>query len=268
MRKSTLFWAVILILVGLLLLLSNLGLLDVDIWSLIWPLLLIAFGLSILWGVLFGGPSVETEEVAIPLEGASQARVRVKHGAGRLRVDASAGQDNLISGTFGGGLEHRERRDGDTLNVEMRLSGRAFPDIFFPWMWGPGSMLDWTFGLNGRVPLSLQVEAGAGEARLDLTELQVTDLRLQTGASSTSLTLPANAGHTRAKIEAGAASVTVRVPPDVAARIRAEGGLASINVDRNRFPREGGLYRSPDYDTAANKVDLHIEAGVGSIDVR
>jgi hypothetical protein len=268
MRRSTLIWAGILILAGILLLLNNIGVIAVDVWGLIWPLLLIAFGASILWGGFFGRPSLEAERIAIPLGGAVRARVVVKHAAGRLRVDASATSGELVTGTFGSGLDHRERRDGETLDVEMRVPNRAFPGFAWPWMWGPGRTLDWTFGLNGKIPLSLEFETGAGEAQLNLSDLQVTDLRLKTGASATDLTLPANAGHTRVKIDAGAASVTVRVPAGVAAHIRATGGLVSVNVDRNRFPREGNAYRSPDYETATNTVDVGIEAGVGSISVR
>jgi hypothetical protein len=91
---------------------------------------------------------------------------------------------------------------------------------------------------------------------------------LQTGASAIDLTLPANAGYTRVDISAGAASVTVRVPSGVAARVRARGGLASVCVDRDRFPRVRGVHQSLDYDTALNKVDVNIETGVGSVDVR
>ena len=72
--------------------------------------------------------------------------------------------------------------------------------------------------LNG----ALEFNTGAGEARLDLTDLRVTNLRLQTGASSTDVTMPANAGHTKAKIDAGAASITIRIPSGVAARISSE----------------------------------------------
>jgi hypothetical protein len=268
MRSSSWLWAVILILLGVLLLLNNLGILNVDVWGLIGPLFLIGVGLSILWSVLFGWPSVEAEEVTIPLQGVTEARIHIEHGAGRLRVGAGADPGHLVTGTFTGGLEHRARHEGQRLSVEMCVSPGAFPAIFFPWRWGPGRTLDWTFGLSREIPLALYFETGAGEARLDLTDLQVTDLRLQTGASSTNLTLPSQAGHSRAKIEAGAAAVTVRVPSGVAARIQTEAGLASITVNRDRFPREGGVYRSPDYDTASNKVDLHIEAGVGSVDVR
>jgi len=263
-----LFWGVILILIGALLLLNNLGVLNVNVWSLIWPVFLIALGLRILWGVVVGPRPIEAEEVTIPLEGAGRARVRIRHGAGRLRVSAGAGPGELAAGTFGGGLDHRVRRDGDMLDVEMRVPSDGFPHFVMPWNWGPGGALDWSFGLNNEIPLSLDLETGASDTRLDLTDLRVTDLRLKTGASATDLTLPASAGHTRVDIGAGAASVNIRVPSGVTARIRVKGGLAGINVDTSRFPRMGDTYQSTDYDTAPNKVDVDIETGVGSIDVR
>jgi len=268
MTGRSLFWGSILILGGILLLLNSLGLLSVNVWSLIGPLFLIALGLLVLWRVFAGPYSVESKEAVIPLEGAGRARVRIHHGAGRLQVTAGTGLDELASGTFGGGLDYRARRDGEVLDVDMRPASRGFPFFVMPWNWGPRGALDWSFGLNDEIPLSLEFETGASDTRLDLAGLRVTELRLQTGASATDVTLPANAGQTRAEIRAGAASVTIRVPPGVAARIRAGGGLAAVNVDRNRFPRVGGVYQSPDYDAAPNKVDVDVEAGVGSIDIR
>ncbi len=264
MRRNSLFWAVILILVGALLMLNNMGIIQINVWGLIWPLALISIGVSILWGVFFGGRSSEMVEAAIPLQGAAQAHIHIKHGAGRLCVDSNAGLDELLAGTFKGGMERRVKLDGDTLNVELYMPPTAFPPIVFL---GSGSTVDWTFGLNGDIPITLKFDTGAAEAQLDLSDLRVTDLKVQTGASSTNLTMPANAGHTRAKIDSGAASVNVRVPSGVAARIRTGGGLTSVNVDRERFPREGSVYQSPDYDTAENKLDLKITTGVGSINV-
>ncbi len=268
MRKSGLLWGVVLVFVGALLLLNSLGIFNVDVWSLIWPAFLIALGLWSLWGVFAGPRTAGAEEVTIPLEGAGRACLRIRHGAGRLRVDAGASAGELVTGTFGGGLDHRPKREGDALTVDMRVPDGGFPHIVAPWNWARGRGLNWSFGLNREIPLSLDLETGASDMRLDLTDLRVTDLRLQTGASETKLLLPANAGHTRVNINAGAASVSVRVPAGVAARIRAKGGLAEIKVDRNRFPRAGGVYQSPDYDSAANKVDIVIEVGVGSVKVR
>ncbi len=264
MTKGGLFWGTILLIIGLLLLFSNLGIIAIEIWSAIWAVLLIVVGLGILWGV-FSGRDTGGQEVVIPRDGAARARIRLSHGAGRLRVDAGAADDALLEGTFGGGLDYRAGRKGDELDVH--LSPPDFLAMIVPWNWGREG-LGWLLRLNSDIPLSLAFETGASDARLDLTDLLVTDLKLETGASSLNVTLPARAGHTRARIEAGAASVAVRIPPEVAARLRLEGGLASIEVDESRFPRVGRLYQSQDYETAENRVDLTVEAGVGSLRVR
>jgi hypothetical protein len=82
------------------------------------------------------------------------------------------------------------------------------------------------------------------------------------------MTLPARAGKIRVKVASGAASVMLRVPEGVAARISVESGLAGISIDQNRFPRSAGGYQSPDFDRAENSADIRIETGVGSVEVR
>jgi hypothetical protein len=55
----------------------------------------------------------------------------------------------------------------------------------------------------------------------------------------------------------------------VAAQIRHRGGLSTFTIDQSRFPQvDEGVYRSPDYDTAQNRVDLDIETGVTTIRVQ
>jgi predicted membrane protein len=128
-------------------------------------------------------------------------------------------------------------------------------------------MLDWDFNLNPSVPLILRLETGASESRLSLTDLQVRELHLKTGASSTTIDLPASAGFTRVTVESGAASVKIRVPQSVAAAIQVKSALAGIRVDTSRFPRAGAGYASTDYAEAANKVDIYVETGVGSVEI-
>jgi hypothetical protein len=81
------------------------------------------------------------------------------------------------------------------------------------------------------------------------------------------VTLPAR-GRYRADFDLGAASLEVTVPDGLAARIRASVGMAGVSVDESRFPRNGNYYQSPDFDSAANSVDMTIDAGAASIKVR
>ncbi|NLT42800.1 MAG: hypothetical protein GXX93_09015, partial [Anaerolineae bacterium] len=62
MRRNGILFGALLVLLGLLLLLSNLGVIAVDVWSLLWPLALIAIGGSLLWAVLAGPRTTEVEE--------------------------------------------------------------------------------------------------------------------------------------------------------------------------------------------------------------
>jgi hypothetical protein len=269
MRRGSLFWGALFIVVGGIWLLDQLGVIvGINTWNLIWPMVLIILGVWALLGATRGRRSIEVEQVTLPLEGAERAKVRLKFGAGRLRVGAGVGSSELIDGSFSGGLDHRLRQEGDTLVLDMSLPAHGFPDVILPWNWGRWAGFEWTFGLNGEIPLELDVDTGASEARLDLEGLKVTDLRLDTGASSTEITLPAKAGFTKVEIEAGAASVRLRIPSGVAARIKTEGALVGVTIDKNRFPREGGVYLSPDYDIAENKADIDIDVGAGSISVQ
>lgn len=263
MRRGSLFWGFVLVIIGVILLLDNLGLLgSINVWNLLWPSFLIAFGIWILFGTLFRRAPA-TQHTSIPLEGAQKASIRIGHGAGRLDVHAGVGTGILVEGDFAGGLDYQSKREGDELDVKLRV-----PEDVFPFHWPSGYMLDWTLSLAGEIPLTLEFDTGAGEARLDLHDLKVTEFILHSGASSTTIDLPASAGFTRVSIEAGAASVSIRVPPEVAARIHSGGGLSSIDVNSQRFPSIGpNLYQSPDYDTAANRVEMDVSMGVGSVKI-
>ena len=114
----------------------------------------------------------------------------------------------------------------------------------------------------------LNVETGASQLDMDLKDVLATDIRLQTGASNSNVTLPAR-GASHLDLEAGAASINIRVPEGVAARIRVKEGLTSLNVDTNRFPQlDSRLYQSSNFDSATDRTEINIEAGVGSITVK
>jgi hypothetical protein len=242
------------------------------IWWIFWPLILIAVGAWIVLGVSrgssFGRAPAAHEQGSIPLDGAKDAAVTVRHGAGRLSITSGSGGDQLLSGTFGGGLDAARQVVDGRMVVTMRVRDRDVSHyIFGPWHRGWAGTLDWDFGLNPAVPLSLRLETGASEARLSLGDLQVRELFLKTGASSTTIDLPSRAGHTRVTVESGAAAVKIRVPQGVAASIVVRSALAGVRVDRSRFPEWAAGYRSTDFESAAHKAEIFVETGVGSVEI-
>jgi hypothetical protein len=262
--RGNLFWGIVLIILAALLLLNQQGWLPGNIFDYFWPAIIILFGIWLLVGALGRrGSGAHGQTLSIPLEGARTARLKLEHGAGRLNIKGGASSTELLNGVFGSEVDYKSTMAADELQVKVRNSPRFF------WGWIPGESLDWDVHLNGDIPLNLKIDSGASAAVLDLTDLKVVELDINTGASSTAVTLPANAGNTLVDIDSGAASVNVRIPTGVAARIRVKSGIASINVDSNRFPRlDGGLYQSADYATAANRADITIDTGVGSVEVK
>jgi hypothetical protein len=259
-RRGSLFWGCVLILLALLLLLKQMGMIAGDIFGYFWPILVIAFGIWFIVGYFTRSHPVAREQVSIPLEGAVSAAIRLDHAAGKLTLCSGAGPNEIVNGLVSDGLSIKSLVEAGRMDVRLRPSQQA-------WGWWPGDSLDWDIHLNREIPLSLKIDSGANTSILDLSDLKITDLDIDTGASSTVLTLPASAGNTRADIDTGASSLKINIPAGVAAKIQVKSGIASVTVDA-RFPRiTSGLYQSSDYGTAVNKVDLTINAGVGSIEI-
>ena len=254
-----LIWPVAWIGIGFVLLMSTTGRLGVDPDDLIsqwWPVVPIGIGVWFLVASVWPGRKAPVDQLDLPLEGAAQARVRIRFGAGEIQVGPSpAGR--LVSGTFNGGVAVTRRAPGE---VELE------PDLAGGWP-GWDRPFSWQVGLTAEVPLELRLESGAARATLDLQDLQLRRLDLKTGASDTRLRLPRAAGMTSVRAETGAAALTVEVPPGVAARIHSQMALGTSSIDEARFPRTIDGHASPGYETAANRAELDLRGGVGTIRV-
>lgn len=264
MRNNQLFWGMILLLVGGFMLANEMGIKlpnGMSLIELLWPLALILGGLWVILGVFLRG-RVDVETASIDLQGANSASLKISHGAGELKIHGGTSPNELAHGSFAGGLEHKATRNGDRLEVRMKPAKDVMDFPFF----GPRTQLDWDVSLNPQIPTALTLNVGANKSMLDLRDLNLTELKLETGASDTHVTLPAR-GRFHADFDLGAASLNITIPDGLSARIRASVGMAEVKVDESRFPRNGGYYQSPDFDSAVNSADITIDAGAASIKV-
>ncbi len=282
---------VILISLGVIFLLNNLGWLDWGVWETVlrlWPVLLIGAGLDLLigrrsvWGSLLvallllavlagaiwihqtrpAGPSASAELVEQALQGATEARVEIRPGVGALTLDALDEPGLLLSGRVE--LDRGERlvtevdRTGSTL-VYSLATDKAEWSFWGPW----GIDRNWQVSLTPEIPIELTISAGVGTADIDLSRLTITELVVSTGVGRTVLTLPA-IGTLSANIDGGVGELVVRIPEGMGARIDASGGLAPISASPE-FERRGNLYYTPDYDSAESRLDMQIDMGVGAL---
>lgn len=270
MNNRNVFWGLIVLLIGVLLLLNTLGVLPFNVWQVFWPLMLILAGLWFLFGHKFVKPNLETVSFSHPLANVQQAEIKLNHGAGELNISAldNGDHENLLNGTFGGGMEHEESQHNGLTVLKLRAPVEVFPFAAFPHREG----YHWDMAISPHVPLQLKLHTGANKSSLNLHDLHVTDLKLETGASDTEVILPAVTEYTKFKVQSGAAAVNIRVPQGVAAKIRISGALMGSNIDLNRFPlvsSEPGnkVYQSADYESSAQQVEINVETGVGSIQI-
>ena len=132
-----------------------------------------------------------------------------------------------------------------------------------------------------------------GESDIDLTNLTVNKLKLDTGVGKVTLTLPIQtpsidvslnggvgktdviipagvSGHV--DIKGGVGAVDVVVAPDAAIRVEANSGLGGVDLPRSfkRLTGEGhfigmnGVWETENYAAAEHRVTLEYKGGVGS----
>ena len=293
-RGEGMVGAAFLIGVGTVFLLSNLGYLAMDVWQMalrLWPLLIIAIGFDVLIGrrsllaslaglvlilaLLVGAlwlTGVRVEQVqALPsetirqeLQGAQRARLDLEPGAGGLRLSALSETGALLSGTVKPAVGQRVRdnlsRQGDMVTYTLQSRGAT---ISIP---GDRGRWNWVLGVTPAVPLDLKVAMGAGEMEVDLTGLNLSDLKIDMAVGSATVTLPAQ-GNFKGSVKSAIGEIVILVPSGMAVRIRADAGLSSVNVPPG-YQNQDKIYTSPGYDGAQNRVDLEVGQAIGSISVQ
>ncbi len=251
MRNGNLFWGVVLILLG--------GLILFDAIEYFWPALLIILGGAIIAGAYLRS-STKNEAVSVDLQSAKEVTLKVNHGAGRLSLTDGASAGKALEGDGTEGIKVDAHHAGDRLDIRVGTDA-----MFIPFL-GINRGLEWNLRLPNDIPFALDLETGASQSVVDLSRIRVTRLKVQIGASSTEITMPAS-GIVTADAQAGAAELKMRIPHGVAARIRSDSGLAEIKINTTRFPYANGIYESPDFGNNPNRIDLTIEAGVGKVSV-
>jgi hypothetical protein len=260
MKRDNIFWGTALILVGVLLFLQTQGIIG-NIFQYFWPLALILAGSWIILNVYWPAARFDEETFFVPLGAAKSARFKFSHGAGQIQITGGAAAGQALVGSSAVGMNKHSHIDGDRLEVRVEAGPSFVPFL------GPSQGI-WRFQLTEEIPSTVIVESGASSLDIDLRDVPATRVELKTGASSSNVTVPAH-GISLVDVEGGVASVNIHIPETTAARIRVEEGVNSVSVDTNRFPRlDRGMYQSSNYDTAADRSDINIEAGLGSVTVR
>lgn len=302
-RTVNLAGPLILITLGLVFLMANMGILGTSPWQLLWqwwPLILIVVGLEVLLGVLGRWsyalsailgilvviatlalvvflllnpqPGVGTPEytgrLTQPLGDVTQAEVILDLSLGSLQVSAlPAGGENLMEARFAG----RGRDDELPVRREFAQSISGVGVLTLKSTgprvsFGSTDWPTWDVHLSPDVPLTLDLDMVMGTYNLDLRDLQVTDIELESVMTTTDVQL-SERGRFQVRVKGVMSDIEIVIPVESTARIQAK-GLSATRVDEERFPRRGDVYESAGFGTATNQIEIVIETVMSTVRVR
>lgn len=291
-RQVKLVGPTILIGVGIILLLNNLGYLNWSFWDILnlWPVLLVAAGLELLvgrrslvgsfisalivLGLIVGGvwfigatdgarATAETLEVRELRGDITAARVTLAPAMAQVNVNALSDSGNFVEGTVNYRRNERVTHNfsaGNAARLTLKTTGSANV------MMGPGRRYVWNLGFHPAVTLDLSVDAGLGDINLDLRALTLEVVNVHAGMGAVLVKLP-ETGEFDVNIDSGMGTVVIEVPAGMAARVQTDAAIVG-RVLPPSYTQTNNRYTSPNYDTAKNRANIQVNLGMGSITVR
>jgi len=201
------------------------------------------------------GSAVQYSSESVEMDDSEVVRVDLKMGAGDLRI--TDGGAKLMRGDFTYSVPSwkpkvRYNRSGKQASLTIQQ-----PDTHHTRL--GNTKYSWDLQLNKKAPVELALHFGAGQARLDLGSLDLRGVELDMdlrGAPKHSYNVA---------IHGGIGEATVRISADAGVFAEAHGGIGSISV--RGLQQENGHWVSPTYESAANKIHIEIQGGIGQVNV-
>jgi hypothetical protein len=227
-----------------------------------------------------------------PIGGATSATVTIDPGDGNLTLEQGTGSEHaLASGTLqyyeniGAPLSQLAAGSGiATLNLS---AGGGQPWLKLPWSACNGGP-EWLIRLNPLVAYDVTALTGGGNIKIDLRGLTITRLEAVTGGGNMEVMLPDNGSNLDIQAKTGAGKVTVTVgsgvtgsnvinassgagevtvllPRGIQGRVKVTQGNAVVDPGFNKI--DATTFETPDYQNAADKVDITVGSGLGKVNV-
>jgi len=266
--RPSIFWPLLLVGGGVMLLLSNLGYLPWQSWPIIvrlWPLLLVALGIDLLIGrrsavgavistllilSLIGGmalvglfaqniPVLEglvrpvgwsTQHIEHPLAGVESASVHIDWTSVPGSLSALHDSANLIEGDIDYRGELIFDADVRREHAEVALDSHSSGAWLSPIFSGDVPGHTWDVKLSPEIPLDLSLDAGSGPGEYDLSGLQIGELFLNVGSGPTTIVLPSDSTFD-ATIDGGSGPLSITFPESVGARLIIDSGSGPFSPD-------------------------------------
>lgn len=291
-RYRSFFWPAVLILVGIVALLVNTGQISLDRLILLtdlWPLILIVVGLELIVRRSVHGPTgdiaaaliivlaivaaagyvaiapnpVATQSLTASGEvgGLTEASADISAGAATITVQGSSDLGNNLYRAHidysGPKPEVRLDRSSGTLSISQKGTS-------FPWIANRRFVLK--LEVNPGVPWSITLNTGASTTTINLPQVHVTGVTINTGASRDDITLGTPSGIVPVEVNGGALTVNVHRPKGTAASVSVSGGAVTLRADGRDQHGIGDLrYESDGFSSAPSGYRVEVNGGACTV---
>jgi len=300
-RNRSLLLSLLLIAIGAIILLANVGVITSDALLRLgdlWPLLLVILGLQLILNhtlprqqaTMIGlGATVLIIIAAVTyatLAPATNFGTRQANFSDRLgglttatldlgysgaTVDIQGGT-NLGDSLYQAHVEYPGTDDPPTISLDHENGTLAIGERsgFSPLRLFGAARRHAVITLTDRIPWTIKISGGAANAHLDLRRLQLAKVEISGGANQLDAQLPSPKGTVLIDIAGGVSNLTLRAPTGTQWRVAVSGGVSGLRINGSSYAAIGGDFeqQSPGYASASDRLDVEISGGASRIDVR
>lgn len=216
--------------------------------------------------------NVLIDNLSVPLNGISAVRYDIQAGDGNLMIDGMLASEQLLAS---GTLDYLETQQTPIINLVSNNGVAAFTiqegknkQLRFRMPWSAcNRATNWIIHLNPRISCKITAHSNGGNLELDLHEINLTGLSVDTGGGNITLVLPKVSDDMSVFARTGAGNVEMSIPQGIAVRIQARTRLGKLNMDPHFELIDKAIYQSPGYETASEKVEITASSGAGNVSV-
>jgi hypothetical protein len=190
---------------------------------------------------------------------AEYVRAEIRMGAGTLRVEGGA--PKLLDASF----RYSERAGRPTVRYDV-AGGRGLLYVESPKSGSSGgkTVNEWDLKMGPEVPLEMAVSLGAGESKLDLSQLQLRSVEVNIGAGEVDLNMTGNyKKDVTVQVKGGVGEARIRLPKDMGAVVEATGGIGGVST--TGLTKRDGKYYNDAYADGKPAIRMDVKGGVGDI---
>ena len=290
---GSLFLGLIILSVGIFYLCKNYGWLpenlNLEILRL-WPILIIAVGLSLLNSrgflsktigfiiflivititsfIIFYGVKNDTKPILNEnpfkierSEKTNYSSVVIKSGVGKVNI--TGGSEELADGNLRSNISNL-KIDNDTSSEKQKLSLEVESKDRIELLSEVKN--DLTVKLNSELPTDISLNLGVADSKLDLREVLVNNLDIEIGVASLDLIMGDRAEMAKVNLRSGLSSVKISLPGNVGSKIIIKEGFSSKQL-KNFEKIDDETYQTSNYDEAEKKIEIDLDIGLSRLEI-